>query len=442
MRSSLLVVLVISACGAPGSTGLDAGLTPDAGATFDAGITSDAGITFDAGVTADAGQLTRVIDQFWAKTQWPPYLTLQVGETATLYGQVWVQQGTELRGAMPGLDAQVGVGAVGSAPSTWTWTNAVFNLDSGNNDEFKAEVTASTAGLFQYAFRFRVAGARWGSQGEWLHAGLAGPTLAEGEAGLLAVKGPGGAVKVATQNLECVRNDPSARFDALVTGWAMSGVEVIALQEVCDEAPLGNTAQLLAQRLTTRTGATWRHLFLQTHLANNTTPEGLGLLTKLPIAASDTTTLPTQEFPRKALLAVVATRAGMLAVCSTHFSFRPEDSAFRVQQAQAVLRFAGGWQGGAHPAGTALLVAGDFNATPGSGAPMVFTQTTPAFADAWATTHPGQPGLSFPSNAPNERIDYLMVRGLTVSAASHDFTQPFATGKYVSDHSGFSAELR
>lgn len=414
----------------------------DAGGVFtDAGRDAgqpDAG-TSDAG-TSDAGSPARTLTQFWGNTQWPPHLTLEVGEHATIYGQVWVSGESEAGGATPGLEAQLGFGPLGSAPESWTWTAATFNLQSGNNDEFKAELSAVTGGLFHYGYRFRVRDAQWAGHGEWLYAGTSGPGLTATTAGVLAVRTAGASLKVATQNLACVRDDVSARLDALAARWATLQVDLIALQEVCDEAPTGNTAAVLAQALTTRTGRPWRHLFLQTHLANNTTPEGLGLLTPLPIVATADTTLPTQEFPRKALLAVVGTPVGMVVAISTHFSFRPEDAAFRVQQAQAVLDLAARWQ--AQPPTRALFVAGDFNAIPGSGVPEVFTQANPALIDAWANRNPGVPGFSYPSSAPTERIDYLLVRGLTVAGASQEFTTPYAASSFVSDHTGFAADLR
>ncbi len=439
MRAPLLLSCsLLFACGPVPAT-VDAGPTlPDASVTLhpDAGPVA----TVDAGV--DAGLPLRTLSDFWANTQWPPYLTLAVNEHATIYGQVYVAGGTEALGAMADLEAELGYGAAGSEPSTWAWTAATFNTQKGNNDEFKAELGAPTSGVFEYAFRYRVRGASWAGHGEWLLAGVKGPTLLAGEAGLLAVKG--GRVRVDTQNLMCVRDDPAARLEALAVRWAAMNVDVITVQEVCDEAPLGNTAALLAQKLAQRTGRPWRHLYEQTHLANNTTPEGLGVLTALPIAASATTLLPTQEFPRRALLAVLATPVGMLVACSTHFSFRPEDAAFREQQAQAVLAFVGDWQSGsARPPGTAALIAGDFNTTPLTPPVQVFTQGGAGFVDAWASTHPQDPGFSYPSSAPTERIDYLLVRGgPTVGTTTHEFTAPYTGTSYVSDHSGFGVELQ
>jgi endonuclease/exonuclease/phosphatase family metal-dependent hydrolase len=352
---------------------------------------------------------------------------------------------------MPGLEAEVGLGEFGTAPSTWKWTRGSFNVDSGNNDEFKASFSPTAAGVFQYAFRYRVVGSTWAGKGEWLYAGLSGPTLeaGEGEAGLVAVPGSGAQVKVATQNLACLRDDVASRLEALAARWASLAVDVIALQEVCEAGgALGNTAEALAKKLEQRTGRPWRHRFLQTHLSDNVTPEGLGLVSALPVGSTTSVELPTQEFNRKALLSLIATPVGMLAAASSHFSFRAEDAAFRVQQAKAVIDFVSDWQTGpAHPTGTAALIAGDFNATPTSEALQAFGAASPAFIDIWNAKHPGVPGYSYPSSAPFERIDYLMARGaagqaLEVAEASQEFTQPYDASKYVSDHSGFTAVLR
>lgn len=439
----LLALLLCFGCGAP-MTGSDAG--QDAGVVDAGGVDAGRDAGHDAGLPDagfDAGVVTRELTQFWGNTQWPPYVTLAVGGRATVYGQVYVEGETNPAGAMPGLEAQLGVGALGSAPETWAWTAATFNVEAGNNDEFKADLAPTSGGLFHYGFRYRVRGATWAGHGEWLYAGLGGPGLTAATAGVLAVKSTGATLKVATQNLACLRDDVGARLDALATRWAALQVDLVMLQEVCDEAPLGNTAAVLAQAMTTRTGRTWRHLFLQTHLANNTTPEGLGIITALPVVGMDSAVLPTQEFPRKALLAMVASPVGVVAAISTHFSFRAEDAAFRVQQAQAVLALGTSWQtGSTRPEGSALFVAGDFNAIPGSGVPEVFTSATPALTDAWASTHPGQPGFSYPSGGATVRIDYLLTRGLTVASASHEFTTPYTGTSYVSDHAGFAAELR
>ncbi|MBI5548551.1 MAG: endonuclease/exonuclease/phosphatase family protein [Deltaproteobacteria bacterium] len=473
LASSLLVAVALCATGCPSaedagdggfsSTGRDASARRDAGPDAseeperpDVGTPiPDSGVTGPAdtgtAVTPDGGAAL-VIDSFWANTQWPAYLTLASGDREAIYGQIWIAGGTDQTGAMKGLAAEIGLGPIGSDPTTWTWTPATFNEDKDNNDEFKAELTAPSSGVHEYAFRYRVTGAVFAGKGEWLMAGTQGPTLGAGEAGKLAVRQAQGRLRVATQNLHCQHDSPQARFDAMAARWAASNVDVVALQEVCEDAAtgVGNSADYLARKLSTATGRTWRHQFVQTHLANDVTPEGLGIISALPMAASAVADLPTADFPRKALLSVFASPAGMVALVSTHLSFRQEDAAARVAQAQKVLELVNEWQGGAgKPAGTHALVAGDFNTTPDTAPILTFTVASPAFSDAWAALNPGAPGFSYPSSSPSIRIDYLLARGATTGGGTlevveveQEFAQPFTGSAYVSDHRGFSATLQ
>jgi endonuclease/exonuclease/phosphatase family metal-dependent hydrolase len=173
----------------------------------------------------------------------------------------------------------------------------------------------------------------------------------------------------------------------------------------------------------------------------------VGLITALPIAATTTLDLPTGDFTRKALLGVVASPAGMLAAVATHLDYLPADDAVRQQQASAILDLVHTWQTAADkPGGTSALVAGDFNTTPGTAPLTTFTSATPPFVDAWDAKMPGVPGYSYPSSAPTERIDFLLVRGppggtLDVVAVSHEFMLPYSGTSYVSDHTGFAATL-
>ncbi|HEY9087017.1 MAG TPA: alpha-amylase family glycosyl hydrolase [Anaerolineaceae bacterium] len=114
----------------------------------------------------------------WANLQWPPTLTTvisAVNPTADIYGQVWIDGRTAQPGVTPGLIAQVGYGPEGSDPAAggWLWVNAVFNVDAGNNDEFKASLLPQAVGVFDYVYRYSTTGGR-----EWLYADLNGPVAA------------------------------------------------------------------------------------------------------------------------------------------------------------------------------------------------------------------------------------------------------------------------
>jgi hypothetical protein len=110
----------------------------------------------------------------WANLQWPPSMTHTIStsdRTDTIYGQVWVSGGTDAPGPMPGLRAQVGFGPDGSAPSSasWTWLDAAFNTDAGNNDEFQGSLLPEAVGAYDYAYRYSTTNGR-----DWVYADLDG----------------------------------------------------------------------------------------------------------------------------------------------------------------------------------------------------------------------------------------------------------------------------
>jgi hypothetical protein len=115
----------------------------------------------------------------WANLQWPPTLdhTLSiVNRTADVYGQVWIDGETNQPGATPSLKAQLGFGPAGSNPANntaWTWVDATFNTNAGNNDEFKASLLPEAAGAFDYVYRYSTTNGR-----EWQYADVNGPVPA------------------------------------------------------------------------------------------------------------------------------------------------------------------------------------------------------------------------------------------------------------------------
>jgi hypothetical protein len=112
----------------------------------------------------------------WANLQWPPatnHIISVTNRTAPIYGQVWIDGLTSQPGATPRLVAQLGFGPAGSNPQNnpqWTWVDASFNLDVGNNDEFMASLLPESTGTFDYLYRYSTTG---GSN--WLYADLKGP---------------------------------------------------------------------------------------------------------------------------------------------------------------------------------------------------------------------------------------------------------------------------
>jgi hypothetical protein len=112
----------------------------------------------------------------WANLQWPPSMTHTISatdRTDDAYGQVWIDGATSDPGATPSLIAQLGFGPDGSNPAgnaDWTWIDAAFNVDAGNNDEFVASLLPETTGTFDYLYRYSTTDGR-----DWLYADLNGP---------------------------------------------------------------------------------------------------------------------------------------------------------------------------------------------------------------------------------------------------------------------------
>jgi len=111
----------------------------------------------------------------WANLQWPPSIThtiSAINRTPLIFGQVWIDGVTNRPGATEGLRAQLGYGPRDSDPAgnpAWIWIEAEFNVDAGNNDEFKASLLPDQVSPFDYAYRYSTTNGR-----EWLYADLDG----------------------------------------------------------------------------------------------------------------------------------------------------------------------------------------------------------------------------------------------------------------------------
>ncbi|NJD59136.1 MAG: alpha-amylase [Anaerolineae bacterium] len=115
----------------------------------------------------------------WAGLVWPPtmnHVISAVNRTDAAFGQVWIDGVTQLPGLTPTLRGQLGFGPVGSNPAAnldWTWVEAAWNLDNGNNDELMASMLPESTGLYDYVYRYSTTNGR-----DWLYADLNGPISA------------------------------------------------------------------------------------------------------------------------------------------------------------------------------------------------------------------------------------------------------------------------
>lgn len=81
--------------------------------------------------------------------------------TPVIYGRVYQGGMTESGGPNGNIVAQVGFGPIGSNPlvddSGWTWMNAGYNIQLGNDDEYQLSFTAPAVnGTYAYTYRFNL----------------------------------------------------------------------------------------------------------------------------------------------------------------------------------------------------------------------------------------------------------------------------------------------
>ncbi|WP_160130505.1 lamin tail domain-containing protein [Kordia antarctica] len=138
------------------------------------GLTStDEGIYIDNITISQTSSCSDALD--FANIQSPTTSqTITVGDAFTVFAQGYEPGVTEAAGAGTGVEAWIGYNTTNNDPSVgagWTWIAATFNVQSGNNDEFSAEIgSALPSGTYYYASRFRLNSCNFtygGSGGVW-----------------------------------------------------------------------------------------------------------------------------------------------------------------------------------------------------------------------------------------------------------------------------------
>ena len=138
---------------------------------------------------------------------------------------------------------------------------------------------------------------------------------------------------------------------------------------------------------------------------------GIAVFSRWPISEDSLIRLPVEPpqqrsggvyEPRGALRAVIRTPGGPLEILNTHIDASREDF-YRKQELTTILRLA---TNSINELRRSTLVGGDLNAEPGS-AVIEMVRGSPV-RDAWPECGQGS-GLSYPSNLPVKRIDYLLL---------------------------------
>lgn len=95
----------------------------------------------------------------WCNVQWPASGSITEGGTYTVYAQVYESGVTDPAGQGAGIQGWIGYSTANTDPSSggWTWVAASFNAQSGNNDEYQAEIgSLLSGGTYYYASRFQL----------------------------------------------------------------------------------------------------------------------------------------------------------------------------------------------------------------------------------------------------------------------------------------------
>jgi endonuclease/exonuclease/phosphatase family metal-dependent hydrolase len=174
--------------------------------------------------------------------------------------------------------------------------------------------------------------------------------------------------------------------------------------------------------------------------------EGEAVLSRFPVISWEVHCLRPQPSPfeRRIVLRVeLQTDRGRLEVYCTHLSDKPRRTRLRRGQAGDLIAFV---QESRRYRELPVILGGDFNAGPGSGVYQLLRQS--GFQDAGLSAGVATcciDDLRDPAEAPEERIDYLFLRGLEVLEARLLFDRPFPVrdgALWASDHLGLLIDCR
>ena len=239
-------------------------------------------------------------------------------------------------------------------------------------------------------------------------------------------------LKLATFNIWHNQGDWAARRSLLIAALKAQDADVIALEEVLEDAGVGleNQAQMLAREL-----GGYHVAFVSTDADGAPRRYGNALLTSLPVLDQASTLLEPLDDFRTALRLQVAVAGRPVNVVVTHLAWQDDAGPVRARQISSLLSWL-------PQDGAPLIVMGDFNATQDD--PGLATMTGQRFASALprgavlTTLNPAR-------GHPDRVIDHIFVeRAFFTPLAAHLFGDTATGGEYPSDHFGVAAtvELR
>ncbi|WP_395943486.1 endonuclease/exonuclease/phosphatase family protein [Brevundimonas sp.] len=240
----------------------------------------------------------------------------------------------------------------------------------------------------------------------------------------------GAHLKVATFNIWHNQGDWPARRPLLVQALKAQNADVIALQEVLEDADAGleNQAEMLAREL-----GGYSVAFVSTDPEGAPRRYGNALLTRLPVLQEASVRLEPLDDYRTALRLRVEVRDRPVDVVVTHLAWQEDAAPVRAQQIGHLLSWL-------TQEGVPLVLMGDFNAEQDD--PGLASLTGPRFTSALprgsvATT------LNPAKGHPNRVIDHIFVEPeFFAPVHSHVFGDEPTNGEHPSDHFGVAATLQ
>lgn len=241
-------------------------------------------------------------------------------------------------------------------------------------------------------------------------------------------------IRLVTFNIWHNQGDWAARLPLLVEAIRAADADVIALQEVLEDANVGlpNQARTLADALSAA-GTPYQMRFVSTDPEGGPRRYGNAILTRLPILAEASRKLEPLDDYRTALRVRVLVHGRPVDIVDTHLAWQADAQAVRARQIADLLSWL-------PQDGTPLIVMGDFNAEQSDAGLATLTGTrffTALPRDAVATT------LNPAKGHPDRVIDHIF--------AEHEFFSPVSAGRigdqavggeYPSDHFGVEAVIR
>ena len=201
-------------------------------------------------------------------------------------------------------------------------------------------------------------------------------------------------MKIMTFNTQHCLNYKEQKLDMAIMAETIRtcGADIVALNEMRDAGPYGPQTEMLAKE----TGLS--HHYFAEAIADEEGPYGNGLISRYPIVCAKTIPVPDPE-PRRFPNGYYETRcllkarlANGLTVLVIHFGLNPDEQENAVKTILA------------HATEEKCILMGDFNVTPDDPVLAPIREKMRDVAELL-----GEPLLSFPSDEPTIKIDYVFV---------------------------------